>query len=404
MKPRLLFLAHRIPYPPNRGDKIRSFNQLKILAEHFDIFLGCCYESEVELSDASPILPLLKDSCFVPAYKTPASLVKDAALSLLSDKSISEQHFWKSELQTWVRQTIQEQDLTGAFVYCSSMMQYLPRPIPQNVNVVTDLIDLDSEKWRQLAATKNNLLSWIYNREAKKVAEAEQTCFERSTYSFFVSESEKQLAANYHDVPSSCEALENGVDTEFYEQESDFSCPEMAGKTYVVFTGTLDAQSNIEAMRWFLHDCWPIIAQAMPDLEMAIVGRNPGSWLTESKLDRVNVFADVEDVRPYIAGAALAVAPMQIGRGVQNKILEAMAMAKAVVMTNEGAAGISLPPPQMPFIADNEQDFANHVIELLKNPEKRDRIAFDNFEWVKTNYNWAQKLSKLKSIFNRKPK
>ena len=403
MKPRLLFLAHRIPYPPNRGDKIRSYHQLKLLAEYYDIYLASCYETETELQQGQPILEQVKSHCFGFVDKTTITLAKDTIKAIARGQSVSEQHFFHSELNHWIQDVIEKTKPDGVFVFCSSMMQYIPDNLKSSIPVVTDLIDLDSEKWRQMANTKIRIKRWLFNREATTVADAEQRCFEQSSTSFFVSDNERTLASRYHDLPTSCTVVENGVDTDFYESGLKMPCTAMVDRKYLVFTGTLDAQPNIKAIQWFMSVCWPKLTDRIQDLHLAIVGRNPEPWIKALSSNKVHVFADVDDVRPYVASAQVAIAPMQIGRGVQNKILEAMAMAKPVVMTNEGARGISMPEEQSQFIADGSEEFVNHVVELLKNQTKRDRIGQLNLEWVRTNYSWAKKLADLPSFFNRKP-
>lgn len=401
-KPQILFVCHRIPYPPNRGDKIRSYNLLKQLSKEYDVMLGCCVETQEELEYVEYLKNYTVDiHC---AYKSNSTLhiFKDLLAAVIYGKAVSEQHFYHPSLRNWVNSKVNNHNIRGAFIYCSSMAQYIPKESSQDFILVTDLIDLDSHKWLELANSKSPPLSWLYRRESQKIAQLEQKLIEQADNAFFVSQQELSLSRNaFGNLANSCDVVENGVDYDYF---SSSNIPQVlsSDSKNIVFTGSMDGVHNIESISWFLQYCWTQLVEKHPGLKLFIVGRRPPVELKRHANEQIIFESDVPDIRPYIAGANVIIAPMQHSRGVQNKILEAMASGKAVVTTNQGAEGIAFPEEQLPFICNNADDFVDKTSALLLNPDLRESIGLKNKSWVKEHYIWQTKLESLNQYFHGK--
>ena len=403
-KPKIIFICHRIPYPPNRGDKIRSYNLLKQLSKEYEVFLGCCYEYREEIEHLDKLTSITSDIYYARKPNSLLHLGLDVFKALMTGKSISEQHFYHSGLQDWVNSIIKQHDIAGVFVYCSSMASYISNHLPDKCILVADLIDLDSLKWSSLADKKTSMMRWLYKRESKKIASLERRIINHFDYTFFVSELERELCQKQFDsLPLNCGVIENGVDyTYFNDQGAQSLSPSYLNENYILFTGSMDAIHNIESITWFVKNCWPELAEMHNDLHLYIVGRHPNSEVKKYATNRIKVISNVPDIRPFLLNATVTIAPMVNSRGVQNKVLEAMASGKAFVTTIQGAEGISFPAEQEPYICSTANEFVIGVSKLLKNTEVRERIGELNKSWAQNHYSWESKLTFLNQYFHGK--
>ena len=392
-KPKLLYLCHRIPYPPNKGDKIRSFNLLKDLSEHYEVYLGCFIDDEYDFQ----YIDKLADWCVEFKCRRQRKLVsKIKGLSaFLTNKPITLPYFYDAELQYWVKQTISKHKIENVFVFSSSMAQYVDHPEFAHLHRVIDYIDIDSEKWRQYAEHQSGLMRWIYRREHSQLQRYEQQYCERFNYSLFVSPDEAALFRQL--MPAALgdkiHAVLNGVDTKFFDPEQSFSAAEypLHGR-YMVFTGAMDYWANVDAVAWFCRHVWPQIRATQPDLHFYIVGGNPSSQvLALHGKDQVWVTGRVDDVRPYLANADVVVAPLRIARGIQNKVLEAMAMNKKVVASCMAMEGINAPSSNWLAASDDANEFASLCLQMVQQPQD----GCTNRSWVEQNFTWPATLAPL---------
>lgn len=397
----LLFLCHRIPFPPNKGDKIRSFNILKYLSQSYDIYLGAFVDDENDWQYLDELKAYCKSSCILPLPKKRATV--KGCTAFLTGHPITIPYYADWQMKTWVEQVVSSHiELSKAFIYSSSMAQYLDRPKYNFLTKVIDFVDVDSDKWRQYAQGKTGIMSWVYHREYKKLAQYENAICERFQASVFVSPDEanhfkqRQNEANAAKVY----AVLNGVDSEYFNsQASDIKKLEISTPS-ICFTGAMDYWANVDAVVWFCKYVWPELKKQVPNLHFNIVGGNPTDKVKAlCQIDGVQVTGRVEDVRPYIQAASLVVAPMRIARGIQNKVLEAMAMSKAIVMTSMAAEGINLPPQQKPFIKDGAEDNISSILSLLSDQTTKDNIGHANLEVIQSQYQWQAVLKPFDQIF-----
>ncbi|GGD69070.1 TIGR03087 family PEP-CTERM/XrtA system glycosyltransferase [Lacimicrobium alkaliphilum] len=392
----LLFLCHRIPFPPNKGDKIRSFNILKQLSDKYDIYLAAFVDDDNDWQYEKDLQPYCKEVLLVRLHPLRGKI--KGLSGMLFGKPISLPYFHSSRIQQWVKQIIDSAEIKKGFVYSSAMAQYI-----EDVQLdkrVADFVDVDSDKWRQYANnTANPLLKLVYNWESRTLASYEKKITTEFDAVTLVSEDEaaffrEQLPAG---LATKVDAFPNGVDGEFFNP--DTSGPRPIEAQYLVFTGAMDYWANVDAVLWFVEHVWPVIHKQHPAMKFAIVGGNPVDKVKAlARLDNILVTGRVEDIRPYIKHAQLAVAPLRIARGIQNKVLEAMAMEQAVVMTSMAAEGIRLPANQQPLVSDEADLFAGICLEMLAQPEKMAALGHENREWIAHHYQWQAVVEKLAGV------
>ena len=253
---------------------------------------------------------------------------------------------------------------------------------------VLDFVDIDSDKWRQYADKKPWPMRWVYQREARLLLDAERRITREFDASTFVSEAEatmfKQLAPECADKVF---GFSNGVDTETFSPKLDFVSPYAADEEVLVFTGAMDYWANVDAVSWFAREVWPAVQHAHPRARFYIVGSRPSTAVQAlAKLDGIVVTGSVPDTRPYIAHAKLALAPLRIARGIQNKVLEAMAMAKPTLVTSQALEGIAAQVGTEILVADDATTFQQHIRDVLAGrypnmgESARERVLRD-FSW-----------------------
>lgn len=388
----LLFLTHRIPYPPNKGEKIRAYHALRYLQRHFRVHLGSFIDSEDDLPFAEKLAADCASSCFV---RMPPHWARLTSLSaLLRGEPISLPYFRHAALQRWVDQTLENQPIASALAYSGPMAQYLPANTSRGpLRRVMDLVDVDSEKWHSYADNKPWPLSILYRREGHHLLAFERSVAQSFDKVLLVSPAEADLFK--HRAPESVHKVDyytNGVDIDYFSPQTRYENP--YGKEQVlVFTGAMDYAPNIEATAWFAERVMPSLRSQFPDLQFHIVGSRPTPRvLALRRLPGVHVSGTVPDIRPYLQHATLAVAPLQIARGIQNKVLEAMAMQKIVIATPQALEGIcAIAGPEV-ICADGAAQFIHHVARQLTSasdigPAARRRILQD--------YQWERNLQRL---------
>ena len=274
-------------------------------------------------------------------------------------------YFHDAELERWVDATVAAHRPSRIFVFCSAMAPYaLPYPAATRI---LDMVDVDSDKWRQYAASKAWPASAIYAREARTLLEFERGAAAEFDATLLVSRAEADLFKSLApDAADRIVALPNGVDASYFDPGRDYPDPYPSGVRALCYTGAMDYWPNIDAVCWFAEKVMPLLGARSPGVEFWIVGARPAPAVERlARLPSVRVTGRVDDVRPYLAHAAAVVAPLQIARGIQNKVLEAMAMAQPVVLTPHAAEGIELAAGRDVLIASDAPEFAARVGEVL---------------------------------------
>jgi len=259
-----------------------------------------------------------------------------------------------------------------------------------------DLIDIDSLKWAQYARSSPPWKAWIYRHEARHLAAYEQRIGAAFDRLYVVSESEKNHFPG-GTADADIHAISNGVDLEYFTPSPGLAqdTADAPGVPRIVFTGVMDYWPNVEGVRWFVESVLPGIRAAVPGVQFFIVGSRPTADVRRLQGDGITVTGFVNDVREYVRSADVCVAPLRIARGVQNKILEAMAMGKAMVTTPQGHEGLQARVGEEIAVAEAPRDFAAAVIELLQHRDKAARIGASARRCVERHYSWDQNLRAL---------
>jgi sugar transferase (PEP-CTERM/EpsH1 system associated) len=370
----ILFLAHRAPFPPDRGDRIRSYNILKYLAARARVHLVAFTDDAAEMT---PEHRALVDECFlVPRTK---SQPRAGIEALASGKPVSLTAFADPRLAAAVADILARRPIDAIYAFSGQMAQYLPANGPR---AVMDFVDLDSAKFAAYAADARGPMRWMMRREARLLGAYERTVATRVAASLFVSAPEAAL------LPGS-RTLENGIDTAFYDHAS---APVAAPHPLIVFTGQMDYRPNVDAVTWFVREVLPLL----PHAHFAIVGRAPTPAVRGLAAGNVTVTGEVPDVRGWLAAADVVAAPLKLARGIQNKVLEAMAMARPVVASPAAAEGIDHAATIR--VADTAPAFAATIATLIADGPAAEALGQSARRQVITRYGWDARLAPLDAI------
>ncbi|MFT5721851.1 MAG: sugar transferase (PEP-CTERM/EpsH1 system associated) [Motiliproteus sp.] len=400
MRPSVLFLTHRIPYPPNKGDKIRSYHLLLELSSHYDVHLGCFVDDPEDWQYIEKIRPLCASLLCLPVTRSRRYI--KAALAFFRARPITLCLYGSHRLQRWVEKTVRQQSIKKILVFSGAMAQFVDAPHYQTSVRVIDFVDVDSDKWVQYAQKKTGIARWVYQREHRLLQRYEQAITERFDKVLFVSATEAELFRSLipRSLASRVDYLNNGVDSSYFDPQLVNGSLQAHSTPFIVFTGAMDYWANEDAVTWFCGHVWPNLSKQHPELSFLIVGSNPTSAVKKlGEIEGVLVTGRVEDVRPYIKQALHVVAPLQIARGIQNKVLEAMAMAKTVVATRMAMEGIPLHAGLAVKIADSPEAFIQACDEALNNPQQRDTQA--NRRWIQQQFNWKNTLETLHRLLEK---
>jgi sugar transferase (PEP-CTERM/EpsH1 system associated) len=389
---KLLYLVHRIPYPPNKGDKLRSYHLLRQLCARHDVYLGTFVDDPADAKHVETLRGLCKD---VHAVHLDPRIARLRSLSgFAAHEALTLPYYRNASLRRWVASTVRSHGIDTAIVFSSAMAQYVSRL--SSLRVLIDFVDVDSVKWTQYADAQNWPLSWLYRREGRCLLEFEREAAIRADRSFFVTDAEASLFRRL--APASAartQALGNGVDATDFAPDHACESPFAADTLPLVFTGAMDYWPNIDAVQWFASEVLPRLRDSRPNVRFVIVGMRPAPVVRDLAGDAVTVTGTVPDVRPYLRHAAVVVAPLRVARGIQNKILEAMAMGRPVVASEACAAPIDAVAGRDLLTASDAEGFVAALESLLAAPERAEAIGAAARLRVASRYSWDAQLATL---------
>lgn len=389
----LLFLAQRCPYPPNKGDKITTWNILRHMRRTHRVHLGCFIDDPDDWQHEA----VLREHC-ASVMLRPVSRVQGlarSALGLLTGEPLSVAFYRDRPMADWVRGVLQG-GVRQAFVYSGAMARFMPERA--DVTRGMHFADIDSDKWRQYAEVSRWPLSWVYRREARTLLAFERGVAARFDRSWFVSDAE---SADFRSMAPECAdrvgTLSNGVDGEYFSLERSYPNLYGDGAPRVVFTGAMDYRPNVDAVCWFAEEVLPLLRARLGDVRFVIVGSRPAAEVLALAADpAIQVTGRVDDVRPYMAHAAAIVAPLRIARGIQNKVLEGMAMARTVVCSPQGLEGIDAQAGRDVLVAGPADEFAAACADVV---EGRVDLGAQARRCMLARYDWPACLAVLDRTF-----
>jgi sugar transferase (PEP-CTERM/EpsH1 system associated) len=394
----LLYLVHRIPFPPNKGDKVRSHNILKHLSERFEVHLGSFVDAPEDERYVAE-LPRWCASHHVLRLNPRAARLK-SAMGLLRHRALSIDYYADARMRQWVDGIIAQRGIRKALVYSSQMAQYV---LPHTqLRRVVDFVDVDSAKWARYVADHRWPMSWVYRREAGHLLRFERAVAQGTDASVLVTEAEAALFTSL--APESAakvHSMKNGVDSAFFAPDPARASPYPANRRAIAFTGAMDYWPNVDAVKWFAQDILPELKRRHPDLLFAIVGSNPAPAVQALHDGRdVVVTGTVPDVRAYIQHAAVSVVPIRIARGIQNKVLEAMSMARPVVVSQSCMQGLDAGSGRHVVPAAEAADFIEACTRLLADRPAAEAMGQKARGHVVEVYSWQRQLALLDDLLN----
>jgi sugar transferase (PEP-CTERM/EpsH1 system associated) len=385
---RILMLAHRIPYPPHTGDKTRAFHIARYLARRHDLTLAFLIDERADLSGLAPLREV------VPAVEwgllwRPWSLVKGLT-GLAVGGPLTLPYFRSRTLRRRLAGRVAEAPYDLVYASSTPTAQYARE---LGLPTVMDFVDVDSDKWRQYAERAAPPLSWLYRTEGRRLQAAEGDIARWARLCVLATASEESLLRSFAPWARTA-VVPNGIDLDYYRPIERSGSP-----AAVIFTGAMDYRPNIDAVRHFCDEILPRVRGAVPDTRFYIVGLNPPSEVQRlASIPGVTVTGTVPDVRPFYARASVCVAPLRMGRGVQNKVLQAMAMGLPVVATSVAQRGLDAKPGTHLHVEDDPVAFAARVTALLTQPAARATMGRQGRAFVEAHHAWDASCARLEGM------
>jgi sugar transferase (PEP-CTERM/EpsH1 system associated) len=385
----LIFLSHCMPYPPDKGEKIRAWHLIKHLARAHRVHLGCVVGKPADMTHVDTMRSVCASVAAFPI--DPLRQRVRALLHARPGRPLMPDCYTSAALRRWVDRTVAEKAPDLIYIYTVAMA---PHALHLPGRKVLDAVDIDSEKWAEYAGKARFPMRAVWAREGRTLLAYERKVASRCEATVFVSEPEAHRFARL--APESATkitAIENGVDLERFSPALGLTSPYTVPGPHLVFTGHMDYWPNADAVTWFATDILPVIRRTYP-AQFWIVGANPGPGVRAlAVLPGVHVTGRVEDTRPYLAHADASVCPLRLARGIQNKVLEAMAMGRPVIASGAAFEGVRAQAGQDVLVADDAAGFARLTAEVLagEHPDLAARAR----RAVQTNYAWDSVLAKL---------
>jgi sugar transferase (PEP-CTERM/EpsH1 system associated) len=395
-KKNILVLTHRAPYPPNRGDRIRTYHILRHLAKDYRVYLGALLDEPLDDAGREVLSDLTADFALVPLGKRSRWL--RAAWSMATGRTATQGLFESPALRRQVRRWAGSVSFDAVLAFCSSMAPYTFVPELSDVPVVVDLIDVDSQKWFDYADQAGGLKRRLFALEGRRVRQFERQIVERAQAVTLVSEAEAELFRRF--CPNDkTHAVMNGVDLEYFHPDFPVEAPR---PNQCVFVGVLDYRANVESLLWFCREVWPLVLKQKPDAVLAVVGKNPVLAIRQlATQPGIRLVGEVPDVRPYIAESRFVVAPLLVARGIQNKVLEAMAMGKPVVASQQALEGLLAHPGRDLLVAHAASEWSATIEQLFAPSSATADIGRAARCFTERTHRWDSNLAVASSLIGR---
>ncbi|MFQ3192714.1 MAG: sugar transferase (PEP-CTERM/EpsH1 system associated) [Paraglaciecola sp.] len=402
---KILFISHRVPFPPNKGEKIRTFHQLKHLRElghHIHLFSP--YEDKTELAHFNQ----LRETWCTSVEATP---LKPKAIRLLTGlvkgQPMSVANFYDKTLQQKFDQFLSGSTVDAIICSASSVAEYIFKStalptLDIKPLLIMDFMDVDSDKWGQYQQSSSFPMSMVYAREQRLLAEYEKNIVKQFDASYLIAQAEVTLFNQNVMQSDKVQVMGNGLDTSvFYPPKIKQPNP----APVFLFTGVMDYKPNEDAVIWFVNTCWPSIITQHPNAKFVIAGMNPSADINQLANDNsIEVTGFVDDILPYYQQADIFVAPFRLARGVQNKVLQAFACALPVISTPMGAEGILCQADQDILIASTPDEFIAQANQLIAQPKLAESIGQSALHIIKQHYSWQGQLQPLVNLLDSEDK
>lgn len=390
----ILFLSHRIPFPPDRGDKIRSHHVLKALAGLGPVHVATFFDDPADRAHEQDLVAVAMSHCLVERTK---SLPVAGLQALAGGSALSLAAFHDRRIEAYVRAVLESRAIDAIYVFSGQMAQYVPASFTGRV--VADLVDVDSAKFDAYGEAGRGFRAWMERREGRLLRAEEARIAARADVSLLVSAAEADLLrSRLPDAGLRVAAMGNGIDAALFDPAIAFPEPRMvaSGSPRIVFTGQMDYAPNVAAATRAIERVLPLVRESCPGASLHIVGRNPPpALLALGECEGVEVWGRVDDIRPWLRAADIALIPLEIARGVQNKVLEAMAMGLPVVLSPGAATGIDALDGHDFAVRETNAGMAQAIVDLARAPDAARAMGAAAREWILAHAAWEAALARL---------
>ena len=380
---RILFVSHRLPYAPNRGDRIRAYHLLRLLSTSHDVHLISLVHDEDEREHLGAMASLVSSVHPVPVPKFRNRIL--AAAALTGSRPLTHVLLGSRAMRPAIEHALQTGIPDVVFAYCTGIASVLFEPSLAHRPALLDMVDVDSEKWAELGVTRQGPMQWIYRREARTLRIFERRAMQRAAVTTVVSERERQVAERVLEQPAV--VVPNGVDVEAWTPPGG-----LRAELEVVFCGVFNYAPNEEGALWLASHVWPIVKRQEPGARLKLVGMHPTQRiLALAAQGSVEVTGAVPDIRPHVWQASVAVAPLWLARGTQNKVLEAVAGGLPCVVTPAVMDGLPDTIRKACVSAADAESFAAAIVSLLRQGATDHRRAEISKQAVRLS--WSTQLN-----------
>lgn len=389
---KILYVCHRFPFPPKRGGKIRPFNMIKHLAADHEVSVASLVRSPDEAREGEGLAPHCTQ--YVMSEVNPAVQSARMVARLPTWIPSSMGYFYSPKLKRKINDLLARTEFDLIFVHCSSVAQYVASV--RNVPKILDFGDMDSQKWLEYAHYKSFPLSWGYWYEGIKMQHAEKQLARQFDLCTATTRAEWDTLESFKAGVAS-DWFPNGVDSDYFHPSSADYEPDT-----ICFVGRMDYYPNQECMFEFCERTMPLLREQRPDIKLLIVGADPSPAVRKlGELPGVTVTGSVADVRPYLHRCALTVAPLNIARGTQNKILEAMAAGVPTVVSRVASLGVDAVAGEHLLVADTPAEYAQAICRVLEDRSLRTQLAQAGRTRVLSHHAWASSMRRMDGIIER---
>ncbi|MEQ1869341.1 MAG: TIGR03087 family PEP-CTERM/XrtA system glycosyltransferase [Vicinamibacterales bacterium] len=387
---RVLFLTHRLPYAPNRGDRIRAYHIVETLRRHVDLEVASLVHSADEMGH---VAGMNRDGLIVSARRVSSTTNYLRAIpTLLGQRPLTHSLLHAGGFTALLEDVVRERPPDVVLAFCSGMARFAVEPPLAGYPLVIDLVDVDSQKWADLVPASSWPKRWVYAREKDCLARFEQLAASRAASTLVVNDREAQILSAL--APgASVRVIPNGIDVGSFRPTTP-----PANVERVIFCGVMNYAPNVEGVQWFAREVWPQVRAARPHATFVIVGSDPIPAIRDLAASGtgIEVTGTVPSVQQYLWNAAVSVAPLQVARGIQNKVLEALAAGLPTVVTPAVAEGLPSTARAGCHVAENAESFARHTITLLALAPPARRAEANRADL--RSLGWENQLAELPAI------
>ena len=397
---KLLFLTPQLPYPPKQGTALRNWGLISHLSQRHEVWL-------LSFDDTDKVDPLLQTTCqhiatFPTPHRTKADRLRTLLTSTMPDMGW---RLWSPNFAAQLNHWVTTQNFDIIQIEGIELARYaLHSPlVTRHSSLVFDDHNCEylmQQRWferdiknpKRWHAAAYSFVQW------RRLIQLERSIIRKAQATLCVSLQDR-ASIQHLDPTTQPHVILNGIDVAAYQTQPITNNP-LTNQPALVFTGKMDFRPNIDAMLWFAHEVWPKVKQAHPDAKLLIVGQKPSARLDELRSDpNIVLTGEVDDIRPHIAQASVYIAPLRIGSGTRFKLLEAMALRKAIVSTTLGCEGFDVTSGREMIIADAPSHFAQAVNTLLSDEAQRQRMGEAAHQFVSATYDWGAIVPKLETVY-----